>query len=169
MKRRIPAMLAPGVALAVALLVLALPAAAQDRARTWIGAGAGTGGAKRSSEALALMGQLVHQRGANHFALRGVTIRDPFGEGSGSLTDVGLLYGRVAKGRQGHGAIAAGVAYTSACVGDTVCKILGVPVVAEAGYRPTPVLGIGVQAFANLNKQRVFGGVVVFLQLGWMP
>ena len=156
-------------ALAVALLVLALPTAAQDRARTWVGAGAGTGGAKRSSEALALMGQLVHQRGANHFALRGVTIRDPYGEGSGSLTDVGLLYGRVAKGRQGHGAIAAGVAYTAVSIGDTEARILGAPVVAEAGFRPTRVLGIGVQAFANLNKQRVFGGVVVFLQLGWMP
>ena len=43
------------------------------------------------------------------------------------------------------------------------------PGVAEAGFRPTPVLGIGIQAFANLNKQRVFGGVVVFLQLGRMP
>ena len=145
-----------------------MPADAQDRARTWIGAGAGTGGAKGSSEALAVMGELVHQRGANHFALRGVTIQDPYGEGS-ELRDVGLLYGRVAKGRQGHGAIAAGVAYTTVSMQDTDTRIFGVPVVAEAGYRPTPVLGIGIQAFANLNKQRVFGGVVVFLQLGWMP
>jgi hypothetical protein len=114
------------------------------------------------------MGELVHQRGANHFALRGVTIQDPYGEGS-ELRDVGLLYGRVAKGRQGHGAIAAGVAVTAISHSDTESRIFGVPVVAEAGYRPTPVLGIGIQAFANLNKQRVFGGVVVFLQLGWMP
>ena len=157
--------------LAALLAALALPATAQDRARTWLGAGGGTGGARGSSEALALMGELVHQRGANHFALRGVAITDPFGEGSDSLTEIGLLYGRVAKSRQGHGAIATGVAYTSACAAsrDTVCRVLGVPIVAEAGFRPTRVLGIGIQAFANLNKQRVFGGVVIFLQLGWMP
>src|SRR5262245_19069748 len=80
-----------------ALLAAALPAAAQDRARTWIGAGLGTGGARRSSEALAMMGELVHQRGANHWALRAVSIREPYGDGSRSLSDVGLLYGRVAK------------------------------------------------------------------------
>jgi hypothetical protein len=157
------------------MLAAALPAAAQDRARTWLGVGYGTGGARRGSEAGAFMGELVHQTGANHLAVRGTVLVDPFGEGSDSLADLGLLYGRVAKGRTGHAALAAGVAFTSvdACGSGPraprSCSTFGVPVVAEAGFRPTRVLGIGIQAFANFNKKQVFGGVVVFLQLGWMP
>jgi plasmid maintenance system antidote protein VapI len=46
---------------------------------------------------------------------------------------------------------------------------VSLPVVAEAAVRLGSVLGVGVQAFANLNKKQSFGGVVVFVQLGWLP
>lgn len=149
------------------------PAAAQERARTWVGLGYGAGGARGGSEAAALMGELVHQNGAHHLAARAVVIVDPFGEGSDSFSELGALYGRVAKGKTGHAALATGLAFTSVAPCDSGasagCTTLGVPIVAEAAFRPTRVLGIGIQGFANLNRQKVFGGVVMFLQIGWMP
>lgn len=159
------------LALLLLLLAAAPPAAAEDRARTWLGVGYGGGTAGNGDDGFALMGQLVHQRGGSHIAVRGVILVDPLGEDSDSFGELGLLYGRVSKGRAGHAAIAAGLAHTAVACGSGIdnCTTVGVPVVAEAAFRPTPVLGIGIQAFANLNKQRVFGGVVVFLQLGWMP
>jgi hypothetical protein len=164
----------PALSLVAALLLACpLPAAAQDRARTWLAGGYGVGGAKGGREGATYMGELVHQRGANHFALRGVAVEEPFGPGTEPLVDLGLLYGRVAKGRTGHAALAAGVAFAAVdgCGGSSraSCGIVSLPVVAEAAVRLGSVLGVGVQAFANLNKKQSFGGVVVFVQLGWLP
>lgn len=160
------------VAAAIVTAALSSPAAAQDRPRTWLGLGLGLGSG-RDTEGLGLMAELVHQKRAHHIAVRGVLLVDPFGESADSMGDFGVLYGRAAKGRFGHGAIATGVALTgfescpSAPGGG--CATLGIPIVAEAAFRPAPVFGLGVQAFANLNRKTVFGGVVVFIQLGWMP
>jgi hypothetical protein len=49
------------------------------------------------------------------------------------------------------------------------CTTIGIPFLAEAAVQPLPILGLGVQAFANLNARGSSAGVSVFLQVGWMP
>jgi hypothetical protein len=96
---------------------------------------------------------------------------DLFGGSGDGFGEAGLLYGRAAHGRWGHVAVAAGVALTStrcseATEGFDECTVLGAPIVGEAGVRLARPVGVGVQAFVNLNRKTDYGGVVVFVNLG---
>jgi len=147
--------------------------AAQDRSRIWLGAGLGSAARADGASGFAVMGEVVYQVRAHHFAVRALGAADPFDTGADAFGEIGLLYGRAAKRKWGHGAISAGLAVTgvSSCsdAGTSGCTTLGVPVVAEAALRLASVVGVGIQGFANLNPKSVYGGVVVFLQLGWLP
>lgn len=147
--------------------------AAQDCPRIWLGAGLGSGARGDGASGFAVMGEIVYQVRAHHFSIRGFGAADPFGTGADEFGEVGLLYGRAAKRKWGHGAISAGLALTgvSSCsdASTSGCTTLGVPVVAEAALRLASVAGVGIQGFANLNPKSVYGGVVLFLQLGWLP
>jgi hypothetical protein len=120
-----------------------------------------------------LLGEIVYQTKAHYFALRGVGVIEPFGTGADSFGEIGVLYGRAALRKWGHGSIAAGVAITgiSSCraAATSGCTTVGIPVVAEAALRLGSVAGVGAQGFANLNTKSVYGGVAFFLQLGWLP
>ena len=131
------------------------------------------GGAANTSESsgMAVMGEVVYQTGSHHFAIRAMGAADPFGEGADEFGEIGVLYGRAAKRRWGHAAVAAGLAITGfgACPGRAIaggCHTLGVPLVAEAALRLASVVGVGAQGFANLNSKSVYGGLALFLQLG---
>jgi hypothetical protein len=119
------------------------------------------------------MGEVVYQIRAHHFAARALGAAEPFGTGADEFGEIGLLYGRAAKRAWGHASLAGGLALTgvSSCrdAPTSGCTTLGVPVVAEAALRLATIAGVGVQAFANLNPKSVYGGVVFFLQLGWLP
>jgi hypothetical protein len=95
------------------------------------------------------------------------------GDSADEFGEVGALYGRAAKRKWGHAAISAGLAVTgvSSCpdAATSGCTTLGVPMVAEAALRLGSIAGIGVQGFGNLNPKSIYGGVAVFLQLGWLP
>ena len=149
------------------------PLVGQDRSRIWLGAGLGSAARSDGAGGAALMGEIVYQVKAHHFAIRAMGAADPFGEGADEFGEIGLLYGRAAKRPWGHGAIAAGLAVTgvSSCrdAATSGCTTLGIPVVAEAALRLGSVAGVGIQGFANLNRKSVYGGVVLFLQLGWLP
>jgi hypothetical protein len=164
---------------ALGLLLLLLssvsaPLLAQGRSRVWLGLGF-LGSAARSdgAEGYAVMAEIVYQTGPHYFAVRAVGAADPLGEGGDEFGDFGLLYGRSAKRDWGHASIAAGLAITgvSSChdafTGGT-CTTIGVPITAEAAARIASFLGVGAQGFANLNSKSVYGGLVVFLQLGML-
>jgi hypothetical protein len=159
------------------VLLLLLPSVAEaappDRKpwRLWGGLGFGSGG-NDDDNGVAIVTQLVFQKAPHHLALRLGAIADLYDPGSCDLLDAGVLYGRTAMGPMGHATIAAGLALTDAgCpVGvNESPEVLGIPVVAEAAFRPLPVLGIGLQGFVNFNSRNRYGGMVVFLQLGWLP
>jgi hypothetical protein len=147
--------------------------AAQDRPRIWLGLGLGSGARADGASGFGVMGELVYQIRAHHFVIRALGVADPFGDNADSFGEIGALYGRAAKRRWGHAAISAGLALTgvSSCPNATIsgCTTLGVPVVAEAALRLASIVGIGIQGFGNLNPKSIYGGVAVFLQLGWLP
>ena len=142
----------------------------------WITGGLGgaiwTGGQAFASgdEAIALVGQLSYQAGHHLFSLRGGAAAELFSDG---LLEVGLLYGRARPGAPRHGSISAGLAwvYTERCGGlfaSAPCRsesTLGVPIVAEASFRAA-FIGIGAQAFANINPTQSLVGIAVVLHLG---
>lgn len=158
------ALLPPGVAAAQE---------ADGTVRVWVAAGLG-GGVLPDAGPAAFMGQLVVQRGPHHLALRGVHLEEVGSSGSASASDVGVVYGRVRRGWLGHALVAAGVSAAScddrfrpeACDGSTT---VGLPFLAEAAVRLGSVVGVGLQAFGNLNPHQSFGGATLFLQLGWNP
>jgi hypothetical protein len=140
--------------------------------RLWAAGGLGFGGGDADG-GIAALSELVFQRAPHQVSVRAVAIADLFNEGCTSgLGEVGLLYGRTATGPLGHASISAGLAVTmpSHCgLAGPRPTVLGVPLSLEAALRLAPVVGIGAQAFANLNGKGSFGGLVVFVQLGWLP
>jgi len=115
-----------------------------------------------------------YQFGANLISLR---IASTAGLFDTERTDYALLYGRATRGaRERHLlAIAAGVALVDGCGGDGGgflggCQdhsaIIGLPLEAQASYRPGKLLGVGLYGFANFNRRRSFAGLTLGLQLG---
>ena len=154
---------------------LTLPSAAhaqQRPARIWAGIGLGsTVSPGTNSDAAAVMAQLVYQRAAHHFALRIMGSADLYGN-SDALGELGVIYGRVYSGSLGHAMVGTGVSSTThdRCPNDQeTCSSVGLPLVAEVGFSALTIVGIGLQAFANLNTAGSYFGVVAMLQLGWMP
>jgi hypothetical protein len=164
-------------ALASALRLLALatvfvvPANAQVRDRVWLGLGLGGGGGSELDGAAA-SAQLVFQHRAHYMAIRALLLFDVYGD-DGNTGEIGVLYGRMALRSWGHAGLAGGLAYTDVqpCPhgGGVGCHTVGVPLLAEAAARLNSVLGVGVQAFVNLNSVMSYRGALVFLQLGWIP
>jgi hypothetical protein len=88
------------------------------------------------------------------------------------LGELGLLYGRVRSTRFGHVSISTGVSVVglSECGGRSrrSCTTAGIPLVAEAAAGARYV-GLGLQAYGNLNPRAPYAGLAFFIQLGWMP
>lgn len=117
------------------------------------------------------MGQLVWQKGRHHAALRGMGAAT-LGATGEALGELGVLYGRTRSSAWGHYTLAAGLAFTDPGVCNLEgCDVstVGVPLVLDAGFEPTDVLGLGLQLFANVNPEAFYGGLALTLQLGWMP
>lgn len=146
---------------------------AQEPARRWRLWGAvGLGGGGSSTQGgMASVAEVAFQRAPHQVSLRSTFMFQWFGDGCDpGGGDIGILYGRTATGILGHATLASGLALTwpFQCGGGENASI-GIPVVAEAAVRPASVVGLGLQAFANLNGRSTFSGVVLFLQLGWLP
>ena len=171
-----------------ALTATCLPAvtAAADRSAISIGLGAGSGRWHDGSGRAEVI-QITYEKNGHQFALRvsGVADGTEGHDDSSDASDFGLLYGRVKNTRFAHLAVMAGLSTTQVeytIVPDRPspsCRCIevgqyenrrsvGVPLVAEASFRPFPALGLGVQAFANLNRNSAWGAVVIFAQVGWM-
>lgn len=164
------------------LLLVAVPsptsAQARDRPpdRVWLGVGLAQGVSAEVESGLGGLAQLTWQRGSRHLALRMLGLADfqgfPDGGSDHGVAEFGALYGRTRASSWGHAALAAGVSLLrlNGC-GDgapEVCSAVGIPVTAEAAIQ-TAVLGLGLQAYGNVNTRTPYGGLVLFVQLGWMP
>jgi len=167
-----------GVIAAGALALAASETSAQsvDRpVRVWLGLGLGGAAAQGLDADGAVSFQLTAQWGPHHTVLRAVAMADvgSFPDGSDdSIEELGVLYGRRAAWSFGYVAIAGGVARVigngfSGAAGKSR-ETIGLPVIAEVGLQST-VLGLGIQAFGNLNSVSVYGGVSLFVEIGWMP
>jgi hypothetical protein len=155
------------------LAIIALPPAlaGQQRSRVWLGVGLGGAGGSVAQGGGALMAEIIYQTGVHHFGVRAVGAADPFGYSGDEFGEVGVLYGRTAKRPWGHAAISTGLAWTGfgSCQGSGGCSTVGVPLVAEVAVRLFSIIGVGAQAFGNLNTKSVYRGAVLFLQIGWLP
>lgn len=134
-----------------------------------IGSGAGSG--------LGVAGHLVVVRGAHRFMTRLAGVADlrgfPDAGGAEHVTELGLLYGRWRERGAVAWSLSGGLA--SVRISDCgeggpsrACTTLGVPLVADAVVA-SRVVGVGLQAFANLNLKAPFGGIGVVVPVGWMP
>jgi hypothetical protein len=136
--------------------------------RVWLGAG--MVGAGSTSDVVGSgtgpLAQLVYQRAGHHLALRGLGVVDR--HGNWSLGEMGLNYGRMITTRSGHAALAAGLAglaFGTCPDDDDACFTFGFPVFAEMGFS-REFIGVGLQAFANLNPKASYGGLALFVQFG---
>jgi hypothetical protein len=117
-----------------------------------------------------LLGALVLKEDRHRFALRGSIVAEVLGDGVG---DFGLLYGRAWTGERSEKSLSAGVAlvYGDDCYGIfggpcDASKTVGLPLSATMSFRPSRFLGLGLEAFANLNSLASFVGVSGMLELG---
>ena len=110
-----------------------------------------------------------------------------------SIWDVGVMYGRQAKGKSGYGAISAGLALTGGmkrgprvskpaqcgffldCLGLLFTPVeyekrpfttVGIPFEAEAGFTFSSAFGLGVNVSGNLNQRMSTVGASLALLIG---
>jgi len=96
------------------------------------------------------------------FSLRGSIAAEILGD---DINDVAVLVGYSSKKPQSHGyfSIATGVSYVG---GTAVEATFGIPAEVQLFYTPLSFMGVGLQVFANFNKEKTFGGVLLCLQFG---
>lgn len=154
------------VAAAALALLLAAPLRAQEAGAEasdpalWAAAGLGPG-----TEGGAALLALRFSPGGHLFSAR---VAGSFGitEGEGR-TDVGLLYGRRLLWNGLYLHASAGVAYVyHEEADDETSGELGAPLSVGVGWAPVPVIALGIEAFANVNRTEHFGGIVLEVELG---
>ena len=167
----------------LSLILFALsasPVAAQDstpQPRIWLGFGLGGAWVSEVEESgFGAMVEVVFQYQGHQGLFRSVSVPG-YHVDDRSFTEYGLLYGRVATSPKGHAGVSAGISALSVCTGYPAtsripddCELTwGIPIAAEIALRLARVLGVGFQAFANVNREARYGGAVLFLQGGWLP
>lgn len=153
-----------------------VPARAPDPpSRLWLALGIGGSGAPGTELWGGSAIALGYERGRHRAALRRAQAIPRYVHQE-SFTEYGLLYGRATSGGPAHASLSAGLSRVSVCTGhprssripDVCHGAWGVPVVAEVALQ-SPLAGLALQAFANLNRETVYHGLLIVLQLGWMP
>ena len=148
---------------------------APEPTRIWLGVGLAVGGSTEWG-GFGPTVNAVWQRGPHRAAIRAGGLFDftgfPDSGSDDSVAELALLYGRSAANSFGSVAIGAGAAAVTfhGCPDGSAirCVTIGLPLFAEAALQ-SKVMGIGIQAFGNLNPRSSFGGVALVLHLGWMP
>jgi hypothetical protein len=82
-----------------------------------------------------------------------------------SISEYGVLYGRVAKASYGAASVSAGISIVSESP-YTSFTTVGIPFEGQLIWTPTSVFGIGFKGFANLNPRKSFGGLLFCIELG---
>jgi hypothetical protein len=140
--------------------------------RVWLAAGPASGAGTSVEAGVGLLAAIAWQKQPHQVTFRALTLTDlagfPDSGGGDAVAEVGLLYGRVRPASFGHASASAGLALVTfgTCPGRRAqCHTAGVPLVVEAATSLT-VIGIGLQAFANVNLRSPYGGLAAFIQLG---
>ena len=155
---------------ALAGVMAASPVSAQDvpgRTRIWGAVGLGAAMPTSGGDAIVNIAQLVLQRQPHHVAIRGVVLHD-LDRATDLIVELGPLYGRTRDLTWGYAAIASGVsgvAFDACPDDDDSCFTVGVPLVAEVAITRR-FIGLGIQAYANLNDKAAYAGAALFLQVG---
>jgi hypothetical protein len=155
---------------ALAGSVAATSAIAQDApsgTRVWGAVGVGAGVPSSGGDGIGNMAQLVIQKNAHHAAVRGLVLHD-IERSTREIGELGALYGRTSPFSWGRATVAAGVsavAFDTCPDDDDSCFTAGVPILVELA-RSNSAIGVGIQAFGNLNAKASYAGAVLFLQLG---
>ena len=158
------------LAAVIVLCLAARMAQAQNASsgtRVWAAVGLGAAAPTSGGDGIANMAQVVSEKKSHHIALRGMIAHD-IERSTNELGEVGVLYGRVTSLKSFPMTLAAGLSGVgfSACPDDDdSCFTVGVPVVAEVS-RSRGIVGIGIQAFGNINSKASYAGAVLFIQLG---
>ncbi len=112
------------------------------------------------------------QRGANLYTIRAIgTVEfklDLWGYSGppDKVWDVGVLYGRVAKGKHGVVSVSAGVGLVGASHEYYSEPLrMGIPLDVQMFWTPGSTLGFGLCGFANWNADRSFAGMLVCIQI----
>ena len=142
-------------------------------AHYWIGTGAGIGFLNHSNEAF-LSGAIYasYQPGSHLIGLRSASAGEFFND---SFYDFGVIYGRSMNRNDfflsiGTGASLAAGKRSAGLFDDSesVGPIFGIPFELQLFIRPFRFAGVGVYAFANLNREQTFGGAILSVQIGKM-
>ncbi len=138
-----------------------------NRARVWGAVGVGASKPASGGDAITNMAELVYQKAPHHVAIRGLLLHD-IDRSTNEIGELGLLYGRtrsLAWGNASVGAGMSGIGFSACPDDDDSCFTFGVPIVAEAA-KSGKFLGLGIQAFGNLNSKAAYAGAVLFVQVG---
>lgn len=131
--------------------------------RLWATVGIGPG-----TTAVAGFGALRYATGPHLVSIRAAN--DAGITTGGSHTDVGVLYGRTKRWSDVYLQASVGLAYVvhDDAGGEGVDGV-GVPLSVGAGWTPLPVLGLGLEAFGDVNGTEFFGGLTVTVDVGLVP
>ena len=146
-----------------------------NRANWWGAVGLGGALPTSGGDAITNMAQLVFQKAPHQAAIRALVLHDLVSAadpgGTDEIAELGILYGQT-RGIAGRSVtFAAGVSAVAfdACPRDhDPCSSLGVPLMVEAALSGR-LIGLGVQAFANVNGIAPYAGAALFLQFGRLP
>lgn len=134
------------------------------RQLAWLNAGIGGG-----SWELALGGNLSYQNGRNLFSFRCIYDKTLLGaSGIESAVDLGILYGIIAKAKDGFASVSVGIGILRVDSYE-VSSTVGIPIEGQLFFTPSPFLGIGLYPFAHLNlkyKDNIPVGILLCIQIG---
>ena len=152
-------------ALVILVLSVTSPLGAQEPAgkdatgKAWL-----TGGLGRGSEGIAAVAGADLSWGHHIVSFRTATTQ-PFLGGGRRYWDAGVLYGRAVRWPEGLAALSTGMGVMG---GEQTPKRPSLPVAGRVSWHPTSAFGIGGYAFLNLNREDVFGGLALTLELGML-
>lgn len=155
-------------AIAVAVFATAGSAQTNDNpALIWAAVGVGAAAPATGGEGITNVAQIVFQKRPHHAALRLVAIHD-IDRPTNEIGELSALYGRTRSLRNYPVVLATGlsaVGFFDCPDDDDSCFTFGVPFVAEVS-RNSKFIGIGLQAFANINPKALYAGGVLIVKLG---
>ena len=136
-----------------------------DLERYWLAAGIG-GGVLEEEAGAAFSVDAVYQRDARLFGVHAAAVLGGY-ELSHVAVELGLLYGRSSRGAGARRwSAATGLSFVQVDIsGRRLRNTLGLPLVVQ-GSLDSPMIGVGVGGFANLNVVEPYAGVVATLRLG---
>ena len=143
----------------------------------WLSAGLGLGSGSNIGGAITGALSFTFEYGEHRGSVRLHGIASPSLSSSRSeVGEIGILYGRTSRTRGTISSVATGVSlgrvYNCDRVGGAECTVVGIPIVLDGMLR-AGIIGLGLQAYVNLNHQAPYFGTSLLLSLGslgpWEP